>query len=201
MQRNLRPSSGIGRQLAITLADQGWRVVVMARREDLLSKLVDMHKDSAAHFRLDATELDGAAATLADAMITFGPVDAVIVSAGVGDVNKDLSADIEAAVIATNVSGFTNLVGVAARVFEKDMTTVSQLADDVTLPHRLLMGISSIAGQAGSAEGTNYAASKAYQSTYLQGLRLRWCKRGWPINDMLFKVPKYDVFCDGAVGG
>ena len=164
----LGASSGIGRALALELAGRGWSVAVAARRLDRLDALVAAHPGIVERFALDADAPETAASTL-NAYLDAASSDAVVISAGIGHLNDRLDMAPDLATVATNVAGFTALAATAARHFEA-------AADGRP---RLLVGLSSVAGLAGSARGTSYAASKAYQSTYLQGLRLRW--RGRPI--------------------
>ena len=47
-------STGIGKALAIKFANEGWNVAISARREDLLNKISDNHRNISS-FPLDVT--------------------------------------------------------------------------------------------------------------------------------------------------
>lgn len=123
---------------------------------------------------IDVRSVDDAARKLEAILTGHVSVDAVVICAGVGDVNKSLERDLELSTIATDVTGFTAMAATAARYFEGSSVSLGPKGG-------VLVGISSIAGCAGSGDATSYAATKAYQSNYLQGLRLRWMKRKLPL--------------------
>jgi len=104
--------------------------------------------------------LEAAFSALANKM---GPIDLVIISAGTGHRNPELSAELECNTIDTNVTGFTVIAGIAYRYFAKQ-------------GHGHIVGISSIMALRGGAYAPAYNASKAYVSNYMQGLRVKALK-------------------------
>lgn len=92
-----------------------------------------------------------------------------MVAAGVGDLNFDLSWDMEGETIETNVLGFAAVANVAIKHFEERGAG-----------H--LVGLSSIAAIRGSAGAPAYGASKAFVCSYLASLQHRAVQSGLPIN-------------------
>jgi short-subunit dehydrogenase len=161
-------SSGIGEALARQLGREGWRLGLMARRLDRLETIA---RDLAAGTVVrgaDVADPSAAAATLEQLIGELGGADLVIISAGTGHLNGALAWEPDRETVAVNVLGFTALAQVAMREFLKK-------------GRGHLIGISSIAALHGSGEAAAYAASKAYQSTYLDGLREIARARGVPI--------------------
>ena len=81
-------SSGIGRATAIAAVESGWRLGLMARREESLAELRDtLGKDKVDIFAGDATQLDTQRAAVEQLVTRFGRLDAAFANAGVG-INK-----------------------------------------------------------------------------------------------------------------
>jgi short-subunit dehydrogenase len=92
-------------------------------------------------------------------------VDLVVISSGVGFINKDLEWPQEKKTIDVNVLGFAAMSNVAMHHF---------------LPKASghLVGISSIAALRGSSLAPAYNASKAFISNYLEGMRMKAVQSG-----------------------
>ena len=117
--------------------------------------------------RMDVTHHD--AAMIVDEVLNeLGGADLIIISAGTGHNNRDLNADLDADTVSVNVLGFMNAAQVSVRHFLKR-------------GGGHLVGISSIAALRGNGAGAAYAASKAFQSVYLDGLRDLARQSGLPI--------------------
>jgi short-subunit dehydrogenase len=151
-------SSGIGRELAKILAQNGYGVGVMARRLHLLNKLRREIKSELYIREIDVVEAEIAMGKLKNFINEMGDVDLVVISAGTGDINNDLSWRMEDETIKTNVTGFAALANVAIHHF-------------MGRGSGHLVGISSIAALRGGRESPAYNASKAFQSNYMEGLR------------------------------
>lgn len=82
----------------------------------------------------------------------------MIISAGIGHLNKNLDFSISDNVVKTNVSGFTCVANWSMNYFQKQGS--GHLAN-----------ISSIAGLLGNGIAPSYNATKAYQINYFNGLR------------------------------
>lgn len=153
-------SSGIGAALARALARRGgWRVGLVARRADRLAALADALRPAPSVVRqLDLERPDAARDGMATLLDDLGAVDLVVVCAGVGYLNGQLAWAPERETITVNVLGFAAAAGAALTHF-------------VAQGRGHLVGVSSVARLRGSGEAPAYAASKAFVSTYLDGLR------------------------------
>ncbi len=158
-------SSGIGRSLAGILSREGYRVGITGRRLELLEELRDSLPGDILVEQMDVSHGDETRETLARLIEAMGRVDLVIISAGTGHLNPELDLALEMDTVATNVDGLVVVANVIFKHFES-----------VGGGH--LVGISSIAAMRGSAEAPAYSASKAFMSSYLDGLRYRACKTG-----------------------
>jgi short-subunit dehydrogenase len=98
----------------------------------------------------------------------LGGVDLVIISSGTGHLNPGLDTGPDVDTVSVNVIGFMKLAQAAMRHFLKR-------------GGGQLVGITSVAALMGNRDGAVYAASKAFQSVYLDGLRDLATKSGYPI--------------------
>ncbi len=161
-------SSGIGRELAKILAGDGYVVGVMARRVQLLDDLNREANGTLFVQQIDVADIEPAMEALERLIKEMDGVDLIVISAGTGEINNNLSWHLENETIRTNVSGFAALANVAMRHFmEKESGH--------------LVGISSIAALRGGSESPAYNASKAFESNYLEGLRQKVRKSGLAI--------------------
>jgi short-subunit dehydrogenase len=161
-------SSGIGRALAVALSLEGYRVGVVARRTDLLAQLQAeltgplRDQDCRCPARSWPCHCCGNSST------NCRDVELFIVNAGVGFENAALAWEAERDTIAVNVLGFAGMVNVAVAHLEARGSG-----------H--LVGISSVAALRGLGGAPAYAASKAFVSNYLQGVRYRFNKLKLPV--------------------
>ena len=160
-------SSGIGEALAHQLNREGWRLGLLARRLDRLEALRQTLAPDTVVRRIDVTH-DDAAAILDEVLDELGGVDLIIISAGAGHNNRDLNVELDVDTVTVNVLGFMKTAQVAVRHF-------------LRRGRGHLVGISSIAALRGNGAGAAYAASKAFQSVYLDGLRDLARQSGLPI--------------------
>ncbi|MBM4088015.1 MAG: SDR family NAD(P)-dependent oxidoreductase [Planctomycetes bacterium] len=161
-------SSGIGRALAKVLVREGYVVVIAARRVPLLEELQQELGDRALVKPLDVADVPRAMTELADWIQELGDVDLVVLNAGTGHTNPDLRWDWDDETIRVNVHGIAALGNVAMRYF-------------IQRRSGHLVGISSVAGVRGNSRAVAYCASKAFLSTYLDGLRYRAWRLRLPI--------------------
>jgi NAD(P)-dependent dehydrogenase (short-subunit alcohol dehydrogenase family) len=77
-------STGIGRAVATLALDQGYRVVVTARKPETVADLVAPHGDRAVALALDVTDRAQIAAAVAAAEDAFGGIDVLVNNAGYG---------------------------------------------------------------------------------------------------------------------
>ena len=161
-------SSGIGRELAKLLSQNGYRVGLAARRRDLLETLQGELSRGAVIKEMDVSQPASAMRQLGELLEEMQDVELIVISAGTGAINLELDWSKEAATIETNVTGFAAVANVAIAHFAQRGSG-----------H--LVGISSIAALRGSDISPAYYASKAFQSNYLEGLRKKMVKAGLPV--------------------
>ncbi len=161
-------SSGIGKALATILSQQSYCVALLARREELLADLQQSLPGKTYTRQLDIADVDAVQTVLSELIHEMGNIDLIVVSAGVGYINKRLTLDKELETIAINVTGFTTACNIAFKHFVQNK-------------QGHLVGISSISAIRGHGQTLAYNASKAYMSSYLQGLCHRAIKSKLPI--------------------
>ena len=160
-------SSGIGEALARELDRDGWRVGLLARRLDRLEAIRQTLAPETFVRGFDVTHPD-AAGTLERILGELGGADLVVISAGAGHNNRDLRWALDDETVTVNVVAFMAAAQVAMRHF-------------LERGHGHLVGISSLASLRGNSAGAAYAASKAFQSVYLDGLRALAKESGRPV--------------------
>lgn len=166
-------SSGVGEALAKQLVAAGYRVALVARRQDRLSVLCDTLNAGAPGggpvalaYAHDVAAYAETPALFARIAADVAPLRLVIYSAGtMPAVTTGTSFDDERAMIETNVLGAMRWLGLAADHLEH--------AGGGTL-----VGISSVAGDRGRPGNGAYQASKAALSSYLDSLRFRLAGHG-----------------------
>ncbi|WP_343070106.1 SDR family NAD(P)-dependent oxidoreductase [Aminobacter carboxidus] len=142
--------SGIGRSLALRLAQEGWNVAVSARTVRDLATLAAEASDRIHPFPLDVTDAEAVLATVVSIEDHLGPLDLAVLNAG--SYARDSAAQFDSAAFRSTVE--VNLMG-----------SVHCLA--AVMP-RLLMRraghiavVSSVAGYVGLPGAAAYGASKA----------------------------------------
>lgn len=161
-------SSGIGKELAITLAKNDYQVGLMARRLELLIALQQEIPTTTYVRYLDITQGSEAIEGLQNMIQEMGDVDLIIINSGIGFLNPELDWQKERQTIDVNVLGFCAMAVEAYHYFSKRK-------------HGHLVGISSIVALMGSPIAPAYNASKAFMSNYLEGLRKKAFQEGLPI--------------------
>ncbi len=161
-------TSGMGRGLALRLAEDGYNVGVTGRRESLLQDLAQMDKEHIVPLVMDITDTGRTEECLWHFLAIWGKIDLLILCAGTGELNHSLDFAIEKNTIHTNIIGFTFVADWVYRLFERQ-------------GYGQLVILSSIAGLRGDAGAPAYNATKAYQINYAQGLRKKSVKSGLPI--------------------
>jgi NAD(P)-dependent dehydrogenase (short-subunit alcohol dehydrogenase family) len=161
-------ASGLGRQLAVTLAGEGAVIAAVDLAPEPLAQLeADLGGKRVASAVADVTDRAAHLAAAADLAQRLGPVDVLIACAGIGlETGADpfRAADVEAQIR-------VNLIGVANSI-------------EAVLPGMLergrghLVGISSLASYRGLPRMAGYCASKAGLNALLDALRLEVQPRG-----------------------
>ena len=149
-------TSGIGREVALSMLRKGWLLGVAGRREDLLEELRAEFPENVVVYPIDVTK-DDAEERLLHLAELRGGMDLFFLASGIGRQNLSLDEDIEVRTSETNVSGFIRVVTAAYRYFE--MKGSGHIAV-----------VSSIAGTKGLGAAPAYSATKQFQNTYIDAL-------------------------------
>jgi short-subunit dehydrogenase len=162
-------TSGIGKQLALLLADNNYVVGITGRRGPLLTELRDTKPDGFITAAFDVTEIEAIPQQLKKLTEELGGLDLLVMCSGIGELNPSLDPATEQQTNNVNVAGFTAVADWSFNFFEGQR-------------RGHFMAITSVAGVRGGRHSLAYNASKAYQINYLQGLRQRAAN---------FKIPVY----------
>lgn len=163
-------SSGIGRALALRLAQDRVHVVLLARRVDLLSQLADQIRAGGGQATVcpcDLLQLDQTVATLRQVDREVFGLDLVIANAGIAVTQARGQASWEA------------IADMLRLNFDAAVATLTALVPAmIARGGGHLVGISSLAAYALAPGAGAYCASKAGFSTFLDGLRLELAGTG-----------------------
>lgn len=163
-------SAGIGREIVRTFCAQGYKVGGISRRDDALQELARELGSDNFIYRIGDVQED-ACCDMAKQLITdLGGCDIFVMNAGVWSDMRDLAPGMfdvldwqkllqdYTATIQTNVLGFTRMATVAFEYF-------------VAQGKGHFVGISSVDAVRGNSNCPLYSGSKAFESTYMQGMR------------------------------
>jgi len=159
-------SSGIGRALALELAERGHELFLTARRLDALealrAEIASRHPDRRVEVReLDVRNDADVAAALAEAAQTLGRCDIVVANAGVGNSGRVGEGDMQRVrrIVETNLIGAIATIDAAVALLRR------QGGDGQ------VVGVASVAGVRGLPGSSSYSASKAGLIAYLESVR------------------------------
>ena len=163
-------SSGIGLACARQLAAAGVKVVVGARRTDLLTRAVAEIRAAggeAEAVTMDVTREEDVAALVSMAQRTFGRFDVMICNAGFGYYGtvEDTPPDVMQRMMDVNFMGSYYGTRAALPIFR-------------TQGHGHLIFVSSIVGRRGIAQMSGYSATKAAQAGFCESLRTEFAGTG-----------------------
>ena len=161
-------SSGIGLAICRQLATQDYRLGIAARRRNLLEDAAAAAPQICCVQDIDLSQPDEALAAFESMLQALAPVDFIYLNAGTGHINHDLAWKPEEDTIRVNVLGFTALATRALSFF-------------LAQGHGHLVGITSVAAVRGAPSAPAYGATKAYESHYLDALRIKGRQSGKPI--------------------
>ncbi|NNL16194.1 MAG: SDR family NAD(P)-dependent oxidoreductase [Flavobacteriaceae bacterium] len=150
-------TSGIGKQLATMLVNDGFKVAITGRSLDLLNLIKDTNPRSFTVMENDVQIISQTETVFQELVKKFKTIDLIIHSSGVGYENPELQWEKEKDTILTNVLGATRIYDLAFNLFKKQ-----------GFGH--LAAISSIASLRGNRESPAYFASKAFQVNYLESM-------------------------------
>jgi short-subunit dehydrogenase len=161
-------SSGIGKALAKELSQNNYTVGLTGRRIELLQDLQKKLPHPSFVKKMDVTQIEESIQNLQELIEEMGGMDLIIINAGTGFFSLDLNWEEEYQTLMTNIMGFAAIANMAFRYFKNQR-------------HGHIVGISSIAALRGSGDSPAYNASKAFESNYLEGLRIKAGKLKRPI--------------------
>jgi len=151
-------TSGIGRALAIEFGRRGHAIGVTGRRLELLESLAGEIDGHVFVTQMDVRRTGEAVDALTALIDEMDDVGTIVINSGV--LLRNAGWDGITSMIDTNVTGFVAMAEEAMRYFRQR-------------GRGHLVGISSIAGIRGGKGTPTYNASKAFVSTYMDGLRHR----------------------------
>ncbi len=156
----LGATSGIGKELAKLLINDGYHVLITGRRLEKLKEIQATNPEKYQIRQQDITDIKDCGKFFDEMNSFFDKLDLVVVNSGVGGPNYKLTWDIDLQTINTNVLGNTRMFQLAYNYFRAQ-----------GFGH--LVGVTSIASIRGNRHVPAYFASKAFQSSYLESL---WMK-------------------------
>ena len=160
-------TSGIGRELAIMYARNKWLVGATGRRKELLQSLQAEFPENIITECFDVTEGENIE-SIKNLTQQLGGLDLLIYNSGYGEPSKHLDWIIDERTTKINVNGFAEIINYTFNYF-------------VVEGKGHIAATSSIASIRGSSFAPAYSASKAYMSTYMEGLYIKATKLKLPI--------------------
>ena len=155
-------TSGIGMEVAMLLAAQGWKVGIAGRRVDRLKSVLLSHAGIKCYRQIDITSSD-APDRLRNLIDELGGMDLYFHSSGIGWQNNSLEIDKELKTVETNGLGFVRMVDTAFNWFaERNAQFESECTYSASTPR--IACITSIAGTKGLGAAPAYSSTKRFQS-------------------------------------
>jgi short-subunit dehydrogenase len=175
-------SSGLGKRLAEIYAAEGYQAGIIARRELLLKEIQKQFPNQIHIAKADINDID-IAEKLNKIINELGGIDICIITASVVEFNYELCIAPEIKTVDTNISGYIKVLNFLWHYFKQK-------------GGGHIAGVTSIAGARGNKIVPAYHASKAFQSIYLESLRV---KAGYEKNNIIITelIPGY---IDTAMG-
>jgi short-subunit dehydrogenase len=152
-------TSGIGRRLAELYAESGCIVGIIGRREHLLNEVQQKFPANIYIKKADITN-ENIGQSLNELIDEMNGTDVIVISASLVEFNEELLAEYESKTVETNVTGFARVINLAWHYFKNKGSGQ-------------IVAITSIAAARGNKSAPAYNASKAFQSYYTDGLRLK----------------------------
>jgi short-subunit dehydrogenase len=151
-------TSGLGRRLAELYYGDGYKIAVIGRRQHLLSTLQQRFPDIQT-LQYDISQPD-CKETIDSFIQKLGGIDKIILSASIVRFNPSLNLEKEKETLRINIEGYITVLNCAYKHFSAKN-------------YGHIIGITSIAAARGNKTAIAYNASKAFQSSYIEGLRLK----------------------------
>jgi 3-oxoacyl-[acyl-carrier protein] reductase len=167
-------SRGLGKAIALALAQEGAAIAAVARSEDALKETLEAIRadgGTAEPFALDVSDESAVEAAVEQIAARFGHIDVLVNNAGVtrdGLLMRMKSEDWDT-VINTNLKGAFHLTKPVGRIMVKQRSG-------------RIINISSVIGLMGNAGQANYAASKAGLIGFTKSVAREFASRGITCN-------------------
>jgi NAD(P)-dependent dehydrogenase (short-subunit alcohol dehydrogenase family) len=178
-------STGIGRALALGLADAGADVVTTARREALVDEVareIEARGRRTLRVASDVGDVASLEAVRETVLREFGKIDILVVAAGV--TRRAATLDLDEAewdrIIDTNLTGTFH----ACRVFGRTM---------VAAGYGRIINIASLASFVGLLDVAAYTASKSGVAGFTRALAVEWAPSGVTVNAIAPGVFRTDL--------
>lgn len=153
-------TSGIGKELAKLLVNDGYTVMITGRRLKRLEEIKGENPDQYIPQQHDITDLDATDALFEKLPSIFDKVDLIVHNSGIATPNYKLDWESGGPTIYTNVVGATKVYQLSYNYFAEQ-------------GHGHLVGVTSVASLRGNRQVPEYHASKAYQKSYLESLYMK----------------------------
>ena len=170
-------SSGIGKELAVKFAENGWKVAASARRENLLNELRNINQNIYP-YPLDVTKIEKCISTAKSIIQEQGGIDICVFGTGMHDPKseKRFNLDKIREIMEINYFGTINSINSVYDYFSEKKN--GQLSI-----------ISSVAGYRGLPAAGAYCASKSALISYTESLYF----------DLKRKNVKVSIICPGFI--
>ncbi len=155
-------SSGIGRAMALACATRGARLVLSARRREVLEAVRDQcpRPEDVRIVTLDQANLDTAAAAAREAVSVFGGLDVIVLNGGISQRSLAMETTVAVDEQLMRVNYLSNVAMIKAI-----------LPALVAQPSAQIAVVSSLVGVIGSPYRSGYAASKHALHGFFDSLR------------------------------
>lgn len=152
-------TSGIGRKMAETYAQKGYRVGITGRRQELLNEIKKAFPNNIETETFDVTGNENIQ-KIESLIQKLGRLDILVYSSGIGESSKELDWQVDKKTVDTNVNGFVQIANWAFNHF-------------IRQGYGQMVVISSIAANRGNSWAPAYSASKTFQSNYFEALAIK----------------------------
>ena len=151
-------SSGIGKALAIKFAQEGWKVAISARREELLKEISKSQKNIS-YFPLDVTDSEKCKSVFEEIKKKLGDIDISVFSTGIHDPKSEKTLNLEKVkkIMEVNFFGTVNSINSVYEYYK------SRKSGHISI-------VSSVAGYRGLPAAGAYCASKSALSSFAESL-------------------------------
>ena len=151
-------SSGIGKALAIKFANEGWKVAVSARRENLLKELSNKYPNIES-FPLDVTDINKCNSVFKEIIEKFKNIEICVFGTGIHDPEseKEFNLDKIKKIMEVNFFGVMNSINSVYSYYNEKKSGQISI-------------ISSVAGYRGLPAAGAYCASKSALTSFTESL-------------------------------